>query len=120
MSVFRITAGIASSPFLFPVCWYTICWHVNRPLLLSISAARIEPMTQTAAPDLRIDKPPQTIREMALERMRSAIISGYFQSGARMVERSLCDQLGVSRSVVRSEERRVGQAGGRVGWLRDV
>lgn len=58
-------------------------------------------MTQTAAPDLRIDKPPQTLREMALERMRSAIISGYFQSGERLVERSLCDQLGVSRSVVR-------------------
>lgn len=57
-------------------------------------------MTQ-AASDLRIDRPPQTLREMALERMRSAIIAGYFKSGERLVERSLCDQLGVSRSVVR-------------------
>src|SRR5690554_2322156 len=57
-------------------------------------------MTQ-AASDLRIDRPPQTLREMALERMRGAIIAGYFKSGERLVERSLCDQLGVSRSVVR-------------------
>lgn len=51
--------------------------------------------------DLRIHRPPQTLREMALERLRSAIIAGRFASGARLVERTLCDQLGVSRSVVR-------------------
>lgn len=51
--------------------------------------------------DLRIHRPPQTLREMALERLRSAIIAGRFPSGARLVERTLCDQLGVSRSVVR-------------------
>ena len=51
--------------------------------------------------DIRIHRPPQTLREMALERLRSAIIAGRFPSGARLVERTLCDQLGVSRSVVR-------------------
>jgi DNA-binding GntR family transcriptional regulator len=51
--------------------------------------------------DLRIDQMPQTLREIVLGRMRAAIIAGRFPSGARLVERTLCDQLGVSRSVVR-------------------
>ncbi|WP_245615650.1 GntR family transcriptional regulator [Paenirhodobacter enshiensis] len=33
--------------------------------------------------------------------MRDAILSGYFKPGERLVERTLCDQLGVSRTVVR-------------------
>jgi DNA-binding GntR family transcriptional regulator len=50
---------------------------------------------------LRIDTPPLTLREIALDRMRRAIISGLFEPGQRLVERTLCDQLGVSRSVIR-------------------
>ncbi len=50
---------------------------------------------------LRIDTPPVTLREMALERLRNAIIAGLFSPGQRLVERTLCDQLGVSRSVIR-------------------
>ncbi|GAA3066618.1 GntR family transcriptional regulator [Rhizobium viscosum] len=50
---------------------------------------------------LRIETPPATLREIALERMRRAIISGLFEPGARLVERTLCDHLGVSRSVIR-------------------
>ena len=50
---------------------------------------------------LRIDSPPATLREIALDRMRRAIISGLFEPGERLVERTLCDQLGVSRSVIR-------------------
>ena len=51
--------------------------------------------------ELRIDRPPQTLRGLALDRLRAAIIAGRFPGGARLVERTLCDQLGVSRSVVR-------------------
>lgn len=58
-------------------------------------------MEQTPLDELRIDRPPQTLREIVLARMRTAIIAGRFPSGARLVERTLCDQLGVSRSVVR-------------------
>ncbi|MFO1074434.1 MAG: GntR family transcriptional regulator [Geminicoccaceae bacterium] len=50
---------------------------------------------------LRIETPPATLRTMALERLRRAIISGVFKPGQRLVERALCDQLGVSRSVIR-------------------
>lgn len=51
--------------------------------------------------NLRIEMPPVTLRLMAVERLRAAIIAGQFSSGMRLVERTLCDQLGVSRSVVR-------------------
>lgn len=50
---------------------------------------------------LRIASPPTTLRAMALDRLRQAIISGMFTPGQRLVERTLCDQLGVSRSVIR-------------------
>jgi GntR family transcriptional regulator, trigonelline degradation regulator len=51
--------------------------------------------------DLKIENAPQTLREIVLERLRGAIISGRFKSGERLVERVLCDQIGVSRSIVR-------------------
>lgn len=51
--------------------------------------------------DLKIAKPPSTLREIALEKLRDAIIAGLFEPGQRLVERSLCDHLGVSRTVIR-------------------
>ncbi|HRK42657.1 MAG TPA: GntR family transcriptional regulator [Gemmobacter sp.] len=58
-------------------------------------------MNQTHDADLRIAHSPTTLRELAVDRLRQAIISGRFSGGDRLVERTLCDQLGVSRSVVR-------------------
>lgn len=58
-------------------------------------------MHQTDPTDLRIQHAPATLRELAIDRIRQAIISGRFAGGDRLVERTLCDQLGVSRSVVR-------------------
>lgn len=58
-------------------------------------------MSQSPAISLKIDQPPQTLRSMVLDRMREAILTGYFKSGQRLVERPLCDELGVSRTVVR-------------------
>ncbi|WP_035919748.1 GntR family transcriptional regulator [Leisingera aquimarina] len=49
----------------------------------------------------KIDQPPQTLRDIVQERMREAIIAGQFAPGERLVERPLCNQLGVSRTVVR-------------------
>ena len=51
--------------------------------------------------DLRIHEAPATLRALAVDRLRGAIIAGRFQGGDRLVERTLCEQLGVSRSVVR-------------------
>ena len=58
-------------------------------------------MTDTQPILERIDKTPQTLRDIVQERMRSAILEGHFAPGARLVERPLCDQLGVSRTVIR-------------------
>lgn len=62
-----------------------------------------EGMTNQAATlsILKIETPPATLREIALDRVRRAIISGLFEPGQRLVERTLCEQLGVSRSVIR-------------------
>jgi DNA-binding GntR family transcriptional regulator len=49
----------------------------------------------------KIEKAPQTLRDIVQDRMRTAIIEGHFAPGQRLVERPLCEQLGVSRTVVR-------------------
>ncbi|MGB0966787.1 MAG: GntR family transcriptional regulator, partial [Halocynthiibacter sp.] len=43
----------------------------------------------------KIKHPPATLRDMVQERMREAIIEGHFKPGDRLVERPLCEQLGV-------------------------
>lgn len=53
------------------------------------------------APLSKIDKPPATLRDMVQERMREAIIDGHFKPGERLIERVMCEQLGVSRTVIR-------------------
>lgn len=50
---------------------------------------------------LRVQRNLKTLREMALETMRGAILGGHFLPGERLVERQLCEQLDVSRSIVR-------------------
>lgn len=50
---------------------------------------------------LRIEEVPRTLRELALDRLRTAIVEHHFKPGSRLTERELCEQLGVSRSVVR-------------------
>ena len=50
---------------------------------------------------LKIDKSPQTLRDIVQARMREAIVGGHFAPGERLVERPLCEQLGVSRTVIR-------------------
>lgn len=50
---------------------------------------------------LKVDRSAKTLRELTLEKMRNAICDGYFKPGDRLVERTLCEQLDVSRSIVR-------------------
>jgi DNA-binding GntR family transcriptional regulator len=50
---------------------------------------------------LRVKRPEKTLRELTLEQMRNAIIDGHFKPNERLVERDLCEQLGVSRTIVR-------------------
>ncbi|MES2362937.1 MAG: GntR family transcriptional regulator [Pseudomonadota bacterium] len=57
------------------------------------------PAAQTSS--IKVDRSTKTLRELTLENMRGAIFSGHFKPGERLVERNLCEQLDVSRSVVR-------------------
>lgn len=50
---------------------------------------------------LKVERNTKTLRALALEKMRDAILGRHFQPGDRLVERALCEQLGVSRTVVR-------------------
>jgi DNA-binding GntR family transcriptional regulator len=58
-------------------------------------------MTSPAVQSLKVDRSAKTLRELTLEKLRAAILDGRFKPGERLVERSLCEQLDVSRSVVR-------------------
>lgn len=58
-------------------------------------------MIQDKATLQKIDHAPQTLRDVVQARMRAAIIEGHFSPGERLVERPLCEQLGVSRTVIR-------------------
>ncbi|WP_216825845.1 GntR family transcriptional regulator [Ruegeria sp. EL01] len=58
-------------------------------------------MKSSDAPLQKIDKAPQTLRDIVQDRLREAIVDGRFAPGQRLVERPLCDQLGVSRTVIR-------------------
>jgi GntR family transcriptional regulator, trigonelline degradation regulator len=51
--------------------------------------------------EMRVDRSAKTLRELTLEKMRDAILEFRFQPGERLVERTLCERLGVSRTVVR-------------------
>lgn len=44
---------------------------------------------------------PKTLKEGALNQLKEAITLGHFAPGERLVERVLCEQLGVSRTVIR-------------------
>jgi len=58
-------------------------------------------MTPPIAVSLKVERQTKTLRELTLNTMRSAIVNGHFQSGERLVERTLCEKLEVSRSIVR-------------------
>jgi DNA-binding GntR family transcriptional regulator len=56
---------------------------------------------------LRITELPPLRRDQAFERLRDAIISGHFSPGDRLIERELCEKMGVSRTSIREVLRRL-------------
>ncbi|MGH6815485.1 MAG: GntR family transcriptional regulator [Hyphomicrobiaceae bacterium] len=55
--------------------------------------------------NLKVVRTQPTLRELALAKIRGAILSCRFKPGHRLIERELCEQLGVSRSIVREAMR---------------
>lgn len=85
------------------VRWYTMILDVNHILITGPDAA--SDLNMSTRPMAKIEQPPATLRDMVQQRLREAIIEGFFQPGQRLVERPLCDQLGVSRTVIRETMR---------------
>jgi len=56
---------------------------------------------------LRLTEHPPLRRDQAFERLRDAIITGHFVPGARLIERELCEAMGVSRTSIREVLRRL-------------
>lgn len=52
-----------------------------------------------------------SLREQVAERLREAIVNGRFQPGARLIERELCELMGVSRTSVREAFRELESEG---------
>lgn len=62
---------------------------------------RGEELGTPVMPDLRIVQPRALLREQVLDKLRNAIIEGWYPPGTRLIERELCEALGVSRTSVR-------------------
>lgn len=57
--------------------------------------------------EFRVHKEAAPIRAQTLEKLREAISDGYFQPGQRLLERELCEELGVSRTSFREALRQL-------------
>jgi DNA-binding GntR family transcriptional regulator len=57
--------------------------------------------------DLRIEESPTLVRDHTVDRLRGAIVTGLYPPGKRLVERELCEALGVSRTSVREALRQL-------------
>src|SRR3954463_13946465 len=59
---------------------------------------------------LRVATPP-TLRHQIVERLKEAIELGEFLPGARLIDRELCERMGVSRTSIREAMRELEAAG---------
>ncbi|MEJ1974844.1 MAG: GntR family transcriptional regulator [Acetobacteraceae bacterium] len=59
------------------------------------------------AADLQISRETVTLRLRVEEKLRGAIVSGHFKPGTRLIERELCEQIGVGRTSVREALRQL-------------
>lgn len=65
---------------------------------------------------IAIERVAAPLRQQVLEELRRAIIDGELAPGARLIERDLCERLGVSRTVIREALRQL-ESEGLVGMI---
>jgi DNA-binding GntR family transcriptional regulator len=66
-----------------------------------MTTAQARPSAKQPSGSLRVARPPTTLRTQTLTTLRRAIVDGRLRAGERLVERDLCERLGVSRTLVR-------------------
>jgi DNA-binding GntR family transcriptional regulator len=66
---------------------------------------------QPAEHDFRVLRTAAPLRQSVLENIRNAIASGRFAAGSRLVEKDLCEMVGVSRTLVRESLRQLESEG---------
>src|ERR1700710_2092979 len=64
-------------------------------------------MVPKMSDDLQVVRQAATLRRQVEDKLRGAIASGRFQPGQRLVERELCEQIGVGRTSVREALRQL-------------
>ncbi|MBM9593173.1 GntR family transcriptional regulator [Roseitranquillus sediminis] len=64
-------------------------------------------MEQDSNFDLAIERPSLLLRDQVVARLRRAIVTGRYRPGQRLLERELCDAVGVSRTSVREALRQL-------------
>jgi GntR family transcriptional regulator, trigonelline degradation regulator len=62
---------------------------------------RIMSAALKAQDDMRVERAAQSLKQLAIERLRGAILSLRFKPGDRLVERELCESMGISRALLR-------------------
>lgn len=65
----------------------------------------------TSQSSLRIARENSTLRQQVVEQLRNAVLGGVFAPGQKLVERDLCEQLGISRTVLREALQHLGAEG---------
>lgn len=60
---------------------------------------------------LHIPRENNSLRQQATDRLREALLAGLFEPGMKLVEKDLCEMLGVSRSVLREALQHLGAEG---------
>jgi len=66
--------------------------------------------------ELTVERPSQSLRDQVVANLRQGIISGRFAPGERLIERRMCEILGVSRTLVREALRQLEAEG----WVRII
>jgi DNA-binding GntR family transcriptional regulator len=64
-------------------------------------------MSELANPVIPIRRAAAPLRSQAVDYLRSAIMTGVYQPGSRLLEKTLTDELGVSRTVIRESLRQL-------------
>jgi DNA-binding GntR family transcriptional regulator len=68
-------------------------------------------MADAGAASLRVSRPSVTLRQQVLDVLRRAILDFRFKPGDRLIERELCEMVGVSRTSVREALRHLESEG---------